>query len=158
MSTTEILIKHTTPNGVGKLPTQTIHEVVHELKHYLPAQAPLKDFIHHNTLHSFQKLTFADAVDHASRMFGYRVSLSLNEYRTHYENGRITDAVLERVIARSKGVDDLKSWKQKMLAGEYKHLPMPRIGLLRAIWKKHGGIDLDTLVHPTLFRIACSYL
>ena len=32
------------------------HEVLHELKHCLSSQAPLKDFIHHNTLHAFQNM------------------------------------------------------------------------------------------------------
>jgi len=53
------------------------HDVLHELKHYLPAQAPLKDFIHHNTLHAFQKYKFYDGLRMASELFGYKVSLSL---------------------------------------------------------------------------------
>ena len=58
--------------------------VLHDLKHYLPAQAPLKDFIHHNTLYAFQNLKFFDALLNASEIFGYKVSLALNEYRALY--------------------------------------------------------------------------
>ena len=60
------------------------HDAIKELKHYLPAQSPLKDFIHHNTLHAFQHMKFYDAIRHASGMFGYKVSLSLDEYRSLY--------------------------------------------------------------------------
>jgi hypothetical protein len=31
-------------------------QVIHELKHFLPAQQALKDFIHHNSLHAFQHM------------------------------------------------------------------------------------------------------
>jgi uncharacterized protein len=137
---------------------EIIHEAIHELKHYLPAQAPLKDFIHHNTLHAFQNLKFSTALDHASQMFGYRVSLPLNDYRTYYDQKRISDDVLDRIIIKNKGKDNLRAWKQKMLSSEYRNRPAPRIGALRSCWKKHCHIDLDTLVHPTLFRILCSYL
>lgn len=66
------------------------HQVIIELKHYLPAQAPLKDFIHHNKLHGFQGLNFHKALRQASQLFGYKVSLSLDEYRSLYHSGKNT--------------------------------------------------------------------
>jgi len=62
-------------------------DILHQLRHYLPAQAPLMDFIHHNTLHAFQNLPFDEAIYHASSVFGYKVSLSLAEFRSHYHSG-----------------------------------------------------------------------
>lgn len=134
------------------------HHVLHELKHYLPAQAPLKDFIHHNTLHAFQKMKFYDAIRSASVMFGYRVSLALHEYRAFYESKRIREDILERVLTERKGADHVKEWKDKMLFKKYENTELPRIGSLRANWKREYRIDLDSLVQPLLFRILCSYL
>jgi uncharacterized protein YbcC (UPF0753/DUF2309 family) len=139
-------------------PSFSEHEVLHELKHYLPAQAPLKDFIHHNTLHAFQDLPFEMAIRQASEILGYNVSLSLDEYRSLYNSGRIDSAVLEQVIARRKGKSLASVWLQKMIAGTYKPAHSPRIGTLRSNWKRLYKTDLDSLVHPVLFRILCSYL
>lgn len=133
------------------------HKVLHELKHYLPAQAPLKDFIHHNTLHSFQHLNFHKAIHKASAMFGYRVSLSLTEYRAHYQSGRINSQALDRVIALRKGKEQVAAWRDKLLSIKYSK-PSPRIGALRSNWKRQYQIDMDSMVHPLLFRILCSYL
>lgn len=131
--------------------------ILHKLRHYLPAQAPLKDFIHHNTLHAFQALPFDKAIFSASAILGYKVSLTLAEYRHQYAKGRIRDEVLNQIIIKKKGEAQLPEWKQKLLHGVY-HRPMPRIGTLRANWKKLHQVDLDSLVHPLLFRILCSYL
>lgn len=134
------------------------HEVIHELKHYLPAQAPLKDFIHHNTLHAFQQMKFKDGVRHASEILGYRSSLSLSDFRNLFDKGQIFPEVLDRVIVQKKGADHLEEWRKKVLTHPYENVALPRIGALRANWKKHYRIDLDSLVQPTLFRILCSYL
>jgi len=134
------------------------HEVLHELKHFLPAQAPLKDFIHHNTLHAFQKLKFHDALRNASEKFGYKVSLTLEEFREHYKSGRISKPILERVISERKGAVHVNEWMEKVLSKQYDNSNPPRIGSLKAGWKRLYHIDMDALVHPTLFRIICSYL
>jgi uncharacterized protein YbcC (UPF0753/DUF2309 family) len=133
------------------------HEVLHELKHYLPAQAPLKDFIHHNTLHAFQNLNFHKAIYKASAMFGYRVSLSLAEYRSLYHAKKINADILDRVILERKGPDHHQEWKEKVLSTKYTKVS-PLIGNLRSNWKRQYQIDMDSLVHPILFRILCSYL
>lgn len=133
-------------------------ELLHELKHFLPAQAPLKDFIHHNSLHAFQHLKFYDAIRNASQIFGYKVSLSLREYRDMYKKNQINSIILEKVIARRKGSQHISSWMEKMINRSYNTSITPRIGSIRSNWKKEYYIDMDLLIHPILFRILCSYL
>jgi uncharacterized protein YbcC (UPF0753/DUF2309 family) len=133
-------------------------KVLDHLKHYLPSQTPLKDFIHHNSLHAYQHMKFYDGIFTASKKFGYQVTLQLSEYRELYSMGRIKDDVLERVITESKGAETVALWKDKLLNQPYDTCNNERIGLLRANWKKQHEIDLDNLVQPLLFRILCSYL
>ena len=134
------------------------HEVLHDLKHFLPAQAPLKDFIHHNTLHAFQNLKFHDAIRRASEILGYRVTLSMEEFRALYERKVIHENVLERVIAQRLGAGKVQEWKAKVLSGKFDRQALPRIGSLRSNWKRHYQIDLDSMVHPLLFRTLCSFM
>lgn len=132
--------------------------VLHELKHYLPSQTPLKDFIHHNSLHAFQSLPFYDAIFKASKIFGYQVTLQLTEFRELYQAGRIKNEVLERIIAEKKGATATGAWKEKLLHTAYDTHNAPRIGSLRANWKSQYKTDLDNLVQPLLFRVLSSYL
>lgn len=73
-----------------------------KLKHYLPSQTPLKDFIHHNTLHAFQDLKFYDGIFKASKIFGYQVTLQLADFRELYRIGRIKKNVLEKLLLTKK--------------------------------------------------------
>jgi hypothetical protein len=130
--------------------------VIHELKHFLPAQAPLMDFVHHNTLHAFQNLAFHDALATAHVKLGYQVYFPLETFRSLFHEGRISDAVLENILMQKKG--NVENWKGKLLLGEYPTIEPGRVGALRGIWKTTYGIDLDSLVHPTLFRIVGSFL
>src|SRR5687768_15924799 len=94
-------------------------EVLHELKHFLPSQAPLKDFIHHNTLHAFQNFQFYDGIRHASKIFGYFVSLQLEDYRSLYISKRIREDILKRIIAEKKGLENANEWMKNVLSKRY---------------------------------------
>jgi uncharacterized protein len=131
---------------------------LHELKHYLPTQTPLKDFIHHNSLHAFQHLSFYEAIFKGAAIFGFQATFNVNEYRNLYKIGRIKLEVLDKVIADRKGKQNLPDWKKRVLTQTYDTIFNPRIGRLRSNWKVAYKIDLDTLVQPILFRILCSYL
>jgi uncharacterized protein len=45
-----------------------LDEIVKRVAHWLPTQGPLKDFVHHNTLHAFPHLKLHDGVAAATRL------------------------------------------------------------------------------------------
>lgn len=75
------------------------HAVEHAL-HYLPAQGPIGVFVHHNTLHAFQHLTFEQAVMEAARIFDAEPYLSEQSYQDYRRAGRILDQDIDAVLAR----------------------------------------------------------
>lgn len=139
-------------------PKFDLHHVLHELKHYLPSQAPIKEFIHHNTLHAYQHMKFFDAIFKAGKIFGYQVTLELTDFRKLYDTGRIKESVLDRILLKYVGKDKYTFWKTKLLTGAYDTHIEPRIGSLRKKWKSTYDIEIEDQVQPLLFRIVCSYL
>lgn len=131
--------------------------IIRHIKHYLPSQSPLKDFIHHNTLHAFQDKNFFVALQESSEIFGYKTSLSLSEYRSLYQKNKIYDVVLDKVIERRKDVEKNK-WKQILIEEPLVDTWTGRVGKLRENWKKTYHLDLDLEIQPFLFRFLCSYL
>lgn len=132
--------------------------VVHLLRHYLPSQTPLKDFIHHNSLHAFQHLKFYEGIFKASKIFGYQATLPLVDFRKLYAVKRIKEEMLDRIILERKGEQTFSEWKHHALYTEYDEHIDYRIGRLRSYWKSKHHLDLDNLVQPLLFRILSSYL
>lgn len=134
------------------------HKVLRELKHFLPSQASLKDFIHHNTLHAFQNLNFEKGIRKASEIFGYKVSFSLQEYRNLFSSKKISEHIVNQKIISSKGLSQLNEWRNNLLVKSYNSSNSPRVGKLRAQWKNEYRIDLDLIIQPDLFRVLFSYL
>ncbi len=132
--------------------------VLETLKHYLPSQGPLKDFVHHNSLHAFQSMKFYDAIFKASKIFGYKVAFSLDEYRNLHKIGRIHTDVIERVIRERKGDEQFEEWYNKVMYETYGGKLDARVRKLRYGWREQYPLDLNNAVHPLLFRVLCSYL
>jgi uncharacterized protein YbcC (UPF0753/DUF2309 family) len=132
--------------------------ILHELKHYLPTQTPLKDFIHHNSLHAFQNMKFYDAIFKSSKIFGHQATMPLSDFRKLYEIGRIRPEILENIITNRKEKDKIEIWKTNLISKEYDDHIEQRIGKLRSEWKQKYHINLDNLVQPFLYRFLCSYL
>ena len=84
---------------------QHLREVVGRASHYLPAQGPIKVFIHHNTLHAFEHLAFDDGVKAGAKLFGCQAYLSEDRYRELFASGRIAPDDLFVVLLEDLGVD-----------------------------------------------------
>jgi len=134
------------------------HHVLQHLRHYLPAQNPLKDFVHHNTLHAFQNKHFFEALHEASEIFGYKTYLSIEDFRKRFNNNEINKTILNQVVVKNKGNENSALWLENMLKKTYDESVSSRIGSLRSNWKSQYAINLDKSTHSILFRVLCSYL
>lgn len=132
--------------------------VLHELAHYLPAQAPLKDFIHHNTLHAFQHEKFFDGLLDAQSTFGYKTLLSPKEYKKFYSEGKISEEKLLVAIEKNFPDENSTDKLKEILTKDFQPDLTPCVGAVRMIWKDHYHFDVSALVHHIVFRITCNYL
>ncbi len=133
--------------------TASTAELIDRIKHFLPSQAPLKDFIHHNTLHAFQEHSFHEAISQAREIFGYKTYLTIEEYQELYQQSKIKKVTLQRIINRECPSLSLKELMRAKTPNRNSS-----IGELRKRWKSIYKIDIDSMVHPLLFRVISSYL
>jgi len=134
---------------------------IERVREWLPTQGPLKDFIHHNTLHAFQNRPFHEALAVASDLYGARDYLSVDEYRELFRHGRISTESITRSLTRF-GIpeSDHSNWRNRLLNESCgKRVPPGRVRSgIRGLWLKERGVDLDALTHPMLFKLLSGFL
>lgn len=136
----------------------SIEKSLKRLKHYLPTQAPLKDFVHHNTLHAFQHEKFHEGIQMASHIFGYSVYLPANEFHEKFKAGEIDEAHLKAAFEHQISDLDWNEHKDFFLKQVPTYHISSQVGKMRKYWKSIYHVNLDKLVHPILFRLISNYL
>lgn len=81
-----------------ELSSETIAQILEELSELLPSQGPIDVFIHHNTLHGLEHLSFFEALEEGARIFDARAYLDENQYIDFYRQGRISASDLDYVL------------------------------------------------------------
>ncbi|TAN52853.1 MAG: DUF2309 domain-containing protein [Methylococcaceae bacterium] len=85
-----------TSNGNNQ--RRRLQDAVAHLSHVLPDQAPILNFVHHNTLHGYQHLPFEQALAAAERAGGARSFQPEADFRRYYAEGRIRDDDLDAAL------------------------------------------------------------
>lgn len=80
-------------------PRQRLQYAIEQLDHLLPGQAPILNFVHHNTLHGVQHLPFEQALETTEQITGNRAYLSEDQFRQFFARGRILEEDLEASFA-----------------------------------------------------------
>ena len=139
-----------------------LEEALTRVSHLLPHQGPIKDFIHHNTLHSYQGRPFHEGVRVAARMTGARPYLSLSEFRKLYRKGDISESCLNKAIKMHSSSFPSEATLRRDLfestqSKDREHRGVAYSGL-RSRWLSRYRIDMNACVQPVLFRLAAGYL
>lgn len=129
--------------------------LLHDLHHALPSQAPLKDFVHHNTMHALQDLPFDEAMVVATREWGHCTYAPIEHFRKRWQSGEISKEQLDRAMRRH-GFDE--SDRSALLSEALPEVPLARIGTIRNQWKSERQINLDKHIHTRLFAFIAGYL
>ncbi len=82
-----------------------LEKAIEHFDHILPAQASIRDFVHHNTLHGFESLKFQDALRSSNELTGAYGYWPQQKFREQYLAGRISDDDIDNVLIKDKSLD-----------------------------------------------------
>ncbi|MEE9304310.1 MAG: DUF2309 domain-containing protein [Thiotrichaceae bacterium] len=105
------MVNHTTATEpANKNVRQSLKDIIKHMEHVLPGQAPIKDFVHHNTLHGYQHLHFTEALKAAYKTTGTYGYMPQDEFVEYYKEGRICRSDLMAVIRNDESLASDKEW------------------------------------------------
>lgn len=87
----------------GGLPVDPVDRAVARARGVIPDQGPIGVFIHHNTLHAYQHLSFHEGVQKGAEELGAKPYLYLSQFRAALASGRILNSDLRLEISRAFG-------------------------------------------------------
>lgn len=96
---------HPSTESAPATPRQRLEQAIAELDHLLPGQAPILNFVHHNTLHGYQHLPMPEALEEAEKLTGIRGFLPEADYRRFFQQGRILAEDLDAVLTDALGAE-----------------------------------------------------
>ncbi|MCA9606984.1 MAG: DUF2309 domain-containing protein [Myxococcales bacterium] len=82
-------------------PRERIAGALEHARHILPTQAPIRVFVHHNTLHALEDLPFEEAVVRGAEIFGGEPYESEEAFARHLASGRILPIDIEEELAEA---------------------------------------------------------
>ncbi len=135
---------------------------IEHIAHWLPSQGPIKDFIHHNTLHAVQGYPFHEGIAVAAQVYGAKSYLPLADYQKLFAEGRINQKALDWAIAQA----GLSVFQEEAIRASlfepdlHSHFPAQSLANhgIRSAWLNRLEIDLNGLVHPVIFRLLSNFL
>lgn len=143
-------------------PSSSLDETLSHVAHWLPTQGPIKEFIHHNTLHAYQHRPYFEGLRVAAEMVGSFPTPRLELFRQLHREGVISD---EAVFAAASALEREAKMPPEMLRAQALDpaIDVPRYPSIvdtgyRARLKRERGMDLDAQTHPLLFRWLGQYL
>ena len=73
----------------NRLNSQDLNHWLQHATHFLPAQGPIKVFVHHNTLRAFEEHSFDEGVLHGLKVYDSQPYFSEDRFRIELQAGRI---------------------------------------------------------------------
>jgi uncharacterized protein len=90
-----------------------LEDIVDQVGHLLPGQAPIRRFVHHNTLHAFEEKNFEEAVVEAGKLFNCEPFPTESFFRDRWAEGRIRSTDVEMVLPEDAETLSFGGWTRR---------------------------------------------